>query len=174
MGRKELLGERHREGSWWSWGSPDHRTLGRAGASALWPWTPQVIGGRAPAAPLSIHGVAPWLLPARVSSLLRVGGKKENRGARAQSLPCPTLELRRPGRLDPNPHPRSQARQVAKPGVWPGSGSASGAGCLGGGSRVPREPSEKFFGNLTVRFLLEGFAYCLFVCLPRGTCVGSP
>lgn len=64
----------------------------------LRPWTPQVIGGRAPAAPLSIHGVAQWLLPARVSSLLRVGGQERNRGARFRSLPCPTLELRRTGR----------------------------------------------------------------------------
>lgn len=62
LGRKVLLRDRRRAGSWWPLGSPDHSTP--AGAGGLWPWPPQVIGRRAPAEPRSLHCVAQWLLPA--------------------------------------------------------------------------------------------------------------
>lgn len=54
--------------------SLDHGSPGGAGAGALGRQAPQVIGGRAPAAALSIHGVAPWLLPARPPGYPRCSG----------------------------------------------------------------------------------------------------
>lgn len=81
---------------------------------------------RASAALRSLHGVAPWLLPAGVPSklgLLRVGGRKETNPAllTAPTLypwsPCLPLQWARAGTVR-SLHQRPQAKRAPARGSW--------------------------------------------------------